>query len=211
VSFTDAVTNGTIEQKQAIVALIARRFSPAFAPALRKALEDPVPAVRVQAAAAAAAIEQRFSARAMKLEQAAAKRAGQAGHFRELGALYAEMADSGILEKARADAARAKALEHFRTVLTLIPDDPEALSASAKLLLDQGKPKEATQRLSLALAKTQDDAALAALLVEALMREGRFADIRNLARAARGRFTGAQAEVARLEEALAFWAAGARA
>ena len=55
-SFRDILAFGTIEQKQAIIALIARRFTPAFAPALRLALEDPIAAVRVQAAAAAASI-----------------------------------------------------------------------------------------------------------------------------------------------------------
>lgn len=210
-SFTDAVTYGTIEQKQAIVALIARRFTPAFAPALRQALNDPVPAVRVQAAAAAAAIEARFAARGMALEREAAAHGHPLGSLRELGRLHAEMAKCGLLESARSDAARDKALDYYRRALALAPQDPNVLSAYGALLLDKGDAVQATAVLRDALGTAQRSASTAALLTEALLRQGRFQELRDFAATARGKFDGTASERERLDETLALWAKGAAA
>ena len=51
-SFADLIRFGDIDQKLAIVALLARRFEPRFAPVLKAALQDPDATVRVQAATA---------------------------------------------------------------------------------------------------------------------------------------------------------------
>lgn len=210
-SFTDAVAFGTIEQKQAIVALIARRFSPAFAPALRQALEDPVPAVRVQAAAAAAAIEARFAARGMSLERDAAAKGYPLETLRELGRLNAEMAKSGLLEAARAGAARSKALEHYRRALALAPHDPQLLSACGELFLDHGEPAQAAAHLIEAARHSRESASIAILLTEALLRQGRFSELRDFARAGVGRFSGTDVERERLDQSLSLWARGATA
>jgi hypothetical protein len=210
-SFTDAVAYGTIEQKQAIVALIARRFTPAFAPALRQALEDPVPAVRVQAAAAAAAIEAKFAARGMALEREAAAKGHPVEVLRELGRLHAEMAKSGLLESARTDAARQKALDYYGRALSKSPQDAQLSSACGELLLVMGDLGQATERLTGALSQSKGSAAVAALLAEALLRQGRFKELRAFARAGRGRFTGSESERERLDQALALWARGSAA
>lgn len=68
-SFTDIFTFGEREQKQAVIALMARRFQAAFAPALRMALADPDPSVRVQAATACAKIENEIVARWLELSE----------------------------------------------------------------------------------------------------------------------------------------------
>lgn len=210
-SFTDAVAYGTIEQKQAIVALIARRFTPAFAPALRQALEDPVPAVRVQAAAAAAAIEARFAARGITLEREAAARGYPVTILRELGRLHADMAKSGLLELARTESSRDKALDYYRRALDLAPSDPELLSACAELWLSKGEPNRATPLLTDALRHSKGSAPVASLLTEALLRQGRFKELRDFAKAGRGRFDGTDAERDRLDQALDLWARGATA
>jgi tetratricopeptide (TPR) repeat protein len=206
VSFTDAVTYGTIEQKQAIVALIARRFSPAFAPALRQALADPVPAVRVQAAAAAASIEARFAARAMTLETEAAQKGFSVATLKRLGRLNAEFARSGILETARAGAARAKALDYFRRALARAPADAEALTACGELLLEQGDGDAAARYLAEAMAKAGVSPEAASLLMEALVRERRFKELRAFARAGLTRFADQNGDSGRLRAALALWA-----
>ena len=56
-SLTDVLLTGSTSAKQAVVALLARRFRSYFAPALTMALSDPEPSVRVQAATASVAIE----------------------------------------------------------------------------------------------------------------------------------------------------------
>lgn len=208
-SFTDAIAYGTIEQKQAIVALIARRFTPAFAPALRRALEDPIPAVRVQAAAAAASIEAKFAARGMALEREAAAKGRPQSVLRELGRLHADMAKSGLLETARSEAARDKALSYYRQALAAAPSDAGLLSACGELLLAKDDAAGATPFLTQALNHSRGSAAVAALLTEALVRQNRFPELRAFAKAGHGRFTGTDGERERLDQALHLWARGA--
>ena len=59
-SFRDILAFGSFQDKQAALAIITRRFTPPLAPALRLALNDPDAAIRVQAATAAARIEDLF-------------------------------------------------------------------------------------------------------------------------------------------------------
>jgi hypothetical protein len=59
-SFFDVIHHGTLEQKQSVLGIIARRFHPEYAPALAAALKSPEPVVRVQAAAVAAHVSQRL-------------------------------------------------------------------------------------------------------------------------------------------------------
>jgi tetratricopeptide (TPR) repeat protein len=210
-SFTDAIAYGAIDQKQAIVALIAKRFTPAFAPALRQALEDPTPAVRVQAAAAAATIEAKFAARGIALEREAAAKGYPAAILKELGKLNAEMARSGLMEAARNDTARDKALGFYARALASSPKDAELLSACGELLLAKGDASGAAKHLTDALRHSGGSAAIASLLAEALLRQGRFTELRALARAGRGRFAGSDMERERLDAALELWARGSAA
>jgi hypothetical protein len=207
-SFTDAVAHGTIEQKQAIIALIAKRFNPAFAPALRQALEDPTPAVRVQAAAAAATIEAKFAARGMALERDATAKGNPPALLRELGKLHADLAKSGLLEAARTEAAREKALRYFGQALKSAPGDAGILSACGELLLAKGDAAGAAKVLTDALRHARGSAAIASLLVEALLRQGMFTELRAFARAGLGRFEGKDMERERLDQALSLWAQG---
>src|SRR3546814_7054739 len=72
------------EQKRAVLMLLARRFRPEFAPALKLALQDANPAIRVQAATATAEIESGFTDRTIVLE-AAAKAASQDFDRQQIG------------------------------------------------------------------------------------------------------------------------------
>src|SRR5690349_12326341 len=67
--FLDVMVLGTVKQKQAVITMIADEFQPIFAPALREALSDPEPSIRVQAATASARIENQFLERLMALEE----------------------------------------------------------------------------------------------------------------------------------------------
>jgi tetratricopeptide (TPR) repeat protein len=208
-SFRDILAFGTIEQKQAIIALIARRFTPAFAPALRLALEDPIAAVRVQAAAAAASIENRYAQRGMELTRAAERNTHSLDAERELARFYADFAQSGLVEHQRASEAADQALVHFDRVLARQPNESEALLASARLLIDKGDAREAVKRLERAMTVSGVPAATAALYFEALLQLGRFVDVRRAARAWAGRFHGKDRESERLNAALNLWVAHA--
>ena len=68
--FAEVIEFGSFEQKQSVVTLIADHFRPEFASALRAALNNPEPAIRVQAATAVARIENQFLQRSVALEGA---------------------------------------------------------------------------------------------------------------------------------------------
>jgi hypothetical protein len=204
-SFRDVLTSGTIDQKQAAIALIARRFTPAFAPALRQSLNDPVAAVRVQAAAAAAAIESRYAERSVGLSRAAeAPDAGPEDH-RALARHLLEFAESGVTEQQRADEAAEAALVQFERVLATKPRDGEALIASTRLLLRKGDAVKANERVRDAISVHGVTVTTAALQVEVLMRLGRFDDVRRAAVAWSKRIDASDRDGERLLAALSLW------
>lgn len=204
-SFRDVLTTGTIDQKQAAIALIARRFTPAFAPALRQALNDPVAAVRVQAAAAAAAIESRYAEKSVGLSRAAGEKAAGPEEHRALARHLLEFAESGVTEQQRADEAADAALEQYDLVLAARPRDAEALIASTRLLLRQGDAAKANERVREAMAVQGVNVTTAALQVEALMRLGRFDDVRRAAQAWSKRIDVRDRDGERLLAALSLW------
>lgn len=204
-SFRDTMAVGTIEQKQALLALIARRFTPAFAPALRQALQDSVPAVRVQAAAATASIENRYAEKTMALEQKAKQRSATIADHRRLAEHLMEFADSGIAEQQRCDEARKRALEQFDAILISHPSDFDALTASARLLLHAGRFGDAHQRIQKASSTGRMDTSLASLQLEALVAMGRFSDIKTAAASWKRVATGSERDAHRLKSALQLW------
>ncbi len=204
-SYNDILSTGTIEQKQAIIGLVARRFSPAFAPALRQALQDPTPSVRVQAAAAAAAIEGRYSERSAQLAGRAAQPHASNDERRAVALHLVEFAESGIAEEQRSEEAFASALKHFDAILDSNPNDATALLSSAKILLQRGNAGDAHARLERAMALTGISPEIATLQVEALTQLGRFQDLRDLAKQWKGRFAKSGRQGQRLDSALTLW------
>lgn len=205
VSFTDVIEFGSIEQKQAVIALIARRFTPSFAPALRRALEDPVPAVRVQAAAAAATIEARFAQRGIALDAQWPQDERGADYERAQGLHHAGIASSGLMEPARARALEETALKHFDQALKSDPKDVTALAMSGRLHLKHGAAELAAERLSKALAVSGPQPDLCADYLEALFRLNRFDAIASAARDWKPALQSNDQDWGRLKSALALW------
>lgn len=207
-SFMDTLTNGSIEQKQVVLGLIARKFSPAFAPALHQALQDRIPAIRVQAAAAAASIEGKYAQRTFALTRKTAQRTASVEDHRNLANHLVEFAESGIAEVQRSDEARRTALEQYDRVLVLKPGDPHALAASARLLLARGDASQANERIRRAISSSGVTPNLAELHIEALLQLGQFRDLRASASAWIGKLSSFGREGQRLEAAMELWLAG---
>lgn len=205
VSFTDVIEFGSIDQKQAVIALIARRFTPSFAPALRRALEDRVPAVRVQAAAAAATIEARFAQRGIAIDAQWPQDERGADYERTLGLHHAEIASSGLLEPARARALEETALKHLDHALQSDPNDVAALAMSGRLHLKHGASELAAERLAKALAIAGPQADLCTDYLEALFRLNRYGAIADAARQWKGALQSNDEDWGRLKSALALW------
>ena len=176
--FLDVMALGTVQQKQAVIGMATEAFHPAFAPALRSALNDAEPAIRVQAATAFARIEGRFLNRSMMLQARRAERPDDAGVILELARHHEECAESGLLDDGRAKTELTDALACCERVDAMRPGDRVVAEAAARLLLRLGRPEEAMLRLQ-PLA-TRSDASPAALTgyFACLFRHGHFGRLR---------------------------------
>lgn len=180
-SFTDVMRAGSIEQKRAVITLLVRRFRPEFAPALNLALQDPNPAIRVQAATAAAEIESDFLERAIALEADAKAHPADALRRLALAQHYDAYAFSGLLDRQREHDNRAEALQHYRAVLALQPGHLGARAAVSRILVRTGRYAEAVDWLGERLDSGHVNRATVAWYAECLFHLRRYGDLRGVA------------------------------
>lgn len=177
-SFTDVLQYGSIEQKRAVISLLTRDFKPEFAPALQSALSDANPAVRVQAATAAASIENAFLERAMELEQAAREASGDSTAQLEVARHFDNYAFSGILDGDRQAENRRKAEECYRKALDLEPTLADALLGVGRLMVRTDRLEEAARWFEAGFAKGILRPGELAWYMEAVFRLGDFDRLR---------------------------------
>ena len=212
-AFVDVMVSGSREQKQALLTLLGRDYRPAFAPALRHALQDPHSAVRVQAAATIAQIEDEHLRRIVGLEGELAARPSDTDRKRRLANLHETFADLGLPGEPRAAEARRTALALHREILQVRPEDDEARLAIGRLLVRTDRFEEAAAWIQAALARGRPTPRLLMVCLEGLYRLRRIAELRALVE----RYGDDLARAADLSVAerrvLAFWcgAAGAPA
>ncbi|HRE61107.1 MAG TPA: hypothetical protein PL096_08355 [Micropepsaceae bacterium] len=171
-SFSDVLAFGTTPMKLNVVALIGREFRPVFAPVLQKALRDPVPAVRVQAAAVAASLEHDFHKLQSKAEADIQQHGANAERFTRLGNIHADFAASGLLEAERNRAHLTDAERAFRAAIELDPRHHEARRSLGILLAFHGNAGEAAALLQPLLAQGTRDPDTISAWCEAMLRLG---------------------------------------
>lgn len=142
-SFTDVLQYGSIEQKRAVISLLSRDFRPEFAPALQSALSDANPAVRVQAATAAANIESDFLERAIELETEARNKPDDPDVQMLVARHFDDYAFSGILDGDRRTENQRKAENFYRRTLELDPKREAASLGVGRILVRQERLREA--------------------------------------------------------------------
>ncbi|MDO9711751.1 tetratricopeptide repeat protein [Paracraurococcus lichenis] len=179
--FSDIMALGTVPQKQAAIALIADEFRPSFAPALLRALNDPEPAIRVQAATASARIENRFLERALALEEQLAAAPRDPARLLALARHHDAYAHTGLLDGGRATAERHRALELYERLAWMRPADPELAQVIGRLLLRLDRPTEALDRLAPLVNRPGAPPELLAWYLECLYRLGRIGALRQAA------------------------------
>mgnify|MGYP000913826281 CR=1 FL=1 len=180
-SFTDVMTVGTPAQKQAVIALVARYFRPAFTPALKLGLGDADPSVRVQAATATARVEHEFNERWLRLDRAAESNPQDVRSRHELARHLDDYAFCGLLDANREQEIRGKALAGYRRSLELAPEDDGLRLDLGRLLLRLGMVAEAAAVLEPLVERTAERRLLV-WYAESLFRLGRYADLRSLCR-----------------------------
>lgn len=175
--FLDVLAFGSIPQRQAVIAIIAQQFHPAFASALKAALRDEHNVVRVQAATAIARIEREFLERTVELEEAAAGGDGPA--VLALARHYDGQAFAGLLDPAREQACQVSAAERYAAYLASHPADDEARFHLARLAQRRRRWPEAE-----ALLRPLADAGhprARVWLMENLFAQRRYRELRELA------------------------------
>ena len=181
-SFTDFLDHGTPEQKQTILALLARNFRPVFAPALRGAMNNPDATVRVMAATAVARIENAFLTRSMESRADCERNPGDYDVWLGSAQLYDDYAFTGILDADREAEHRRRAVEAYRECVRLNPAAVVPVIALGRLALATGRIDEAVSRFQRAIQLEPDRIGHSVWLMEALFRRGDFAKVRELAR-----------------------------
>jgi hypothetical protein len=177
--FLDVLAFGSVQQRQAAVAIIAQQFRPAFAPALKAALRDEHNVIRVQAATVIARLEQEFLERTFALEAAVARTPNDPDAVLALARHCDDQAFTGLLDSTREEGCRAQAVEGYASYLALRPDDAATELRLARLQLRRGVYGEAEPRLQ----RLADDGHASARLwlMEALYAQRRFSDLRGAA------------------------------
>ncbi len=178
-SFTDVMSVGSPQQKQAVIALVARHFRPAFTPALKAGLADADPSVRVQAATATARVEHEFNERWLALDHAVQSHPDDVPTRAALARHLDDYAFCGLLDSNREAEIREKALDGYRRCLDLAPDDDDIRHDLGRLLLRCGLAGEAAERLEPLIDRSADRRILF-WYAESLFRLGRYAELRAL-------------------------------
>ncbi len=110
-------------------------FQPSFAPAFKKALNDPSNTIRVQAASAITKIENTFMDRLMKLTRVKEQFPKEPVVVKALAEHYDDYAYTGLLDGDRELANRRKALEYYQEYLNLEPRDLEVRTQIGRILM----------------------------------------------------------------------------
>ena len=185
ISFHDVMRWGTRAEKQAALRRIAERYNPAFAGALKMALQDAAPEIRSEAAAASNAIVGQLENESRRLQEAMATPA-KPSHRGQLLIRYgdAEMviARSELVPPSRAQEARRNALRAFMEARQSLADAKELHLKTARAYYDEGALAEAARESRAALANAAQDFDEEALTthLETLFALGRYRDIRQL-------------------------------
>jgi hypothetical protein len=177
--FLDVLAFGSVPQRQAVIAIIAQQFEPAFATALRAALRDEHNVVRVQAATAIARLENQFLERTFRLEAAVRESPDDPQAILALASHYDDQAFAGLLDATREQECRVKAADGYERYLRHCPDHQAAEFRLARLQLRRGRAAEATPRFRRLVQGGSGSARV--WLMESLSAEGCYDELRSIA------------------------------
>ena len=177
-SLTDVLATGNTRAKQAVVALLARRFRADFAPALRMALNDREASIRVQAATAAATIDERYHARRLALEAASEMPGAGPEAVLELARHLDEYGFSGVLDADRQRLVMTDALAAYRKARESIDTASSDIDISIGRLLLRLDRLEEAERFLASADRSAGDTRPALWRAECLYRLRRFSELR---------------------------------
>jgi hypothetical protein len=146
----DVIIDGTQVEKLDALSLISKRYAPALAPTLKRALGDKDASVRVLAATVMARQHNAYTKR-IGTRQAIARAAPEdPNHLSELGQAHLDYAVSGLLETSRAEAETTQARVHLGRAEQLDPGHTVTqarLDAIGRVVPSRGQPTDGAHNL----------------------------------------------------------------
>jgi hypothetical protein len=119
----DVLASGGQREKFAALSAINQRYEVALAPALRLALKDADPFVRVLASTVMIRLQTAYSDRLVSCQETSRRDPASAGSWRALGEAHAAFGISGLLERPQARDQLKLAADQFKHALTLDAGD----------------------------------------------------------------------------------------
>lgn len=207
-SFSDVLQLGSVEQKVAVISLMARHFKPEFAAALKMALTDKDATIRVQAATAAADIEDGFLARGIELQHRVEEAPTDFETRLALARHHDDHAYSGLLDADRQIEERRLALAAYTEATALDPENEEARIAVGRLLVRAGEHERARAWLDDLIASGLQGGEVLIWYIETLYALGRYDDVAAAVERHRATLDAEAKDNPAIERVLEFWRAG---
>ncbi len=205
---SDVFENGTIDERVEVIAYLARNYKPHFNDALKKALNNDEPAIRVQAAALAARVESEHRDEISELEKAHKAKPSDLAVLEKLADAYDRYALSGLLADVTAQEVRGNAINMYQR----LADDSENKSnyrlSLVRLHLRNGEPYEALSLLSKEIGSVEEiPLKMLPWTIDALYQTAHFNELRAAARYWKDRLSPEDHPIA-LIQSLQFWGGG---
>jgi hypothetical protein len=178
----DVFSHGTRPQKQVAIGVFTRNFHPAFAPALRRALDDADSAIRMQAATSMAMIENAFLTSAAALDRAMTQKPHDLDRIKALARHHDDYAHTGLLDPSRARHSRIVALRSYLKYLRRNPGDSECRLAAARLFYHRGRYAIASAWIERCIRDGVFTINMAPWYMDCLYKLRRYAELRNFAK-----------------------------
>lgn len=177
-SFTDVLKRGSSKDKLAAIQVINRNFKPHFAPALKIALQDSDPMIRVQAASAIASLERTYTNSQQELEKEHEKK----GTYKTLIALavhHDAYGNLGVLDQDRAAENRKQALDYYMEAFQQKPDDEKVAFAIGRLLVKLERHQDAVDWYKKLLSQNKVTPEIVGWTIESLFKLKSYDELRS--------------------------------
>lgn len=205
---SDVFENGTIDERVEVIAYLARNYKPHFNDALKKALNNNEPAIRVQAAALAARVESEHRDEIDKFEKALKAKPGDLDILRNLADAYDRYALSGLLADVTAHEVRGNAISIYEQLAEATLDKSSHHLALIRLYLRNGEPFKALSLLNSEVNGVENiPLKMLPWTIEALFQTAHFDELRAAARYWKDRLSSEDHPIA-LIQSLQFWGGG---
>ena len=180
--FLEVLEVGSEAQKREAISRMTEGFSPEFAPAFSRALNDDSNSIRVQAATSIAKIEKQFMDRLMKITEVADRHPDDRQVKLILAEHYDNYAFTGILDSERERINRHRALKTYQEYLEAEPNNINIIVKVGRLLLRDNRAIESAEWFKKNIENGNDSDSLKIWYFEALYASGNYDELRSLSR-----------------------------